>query len=399
MKDWGRKRVVLLRTLAALTGAGVFLFAYPSLSPLLEALLGRATLFSAALAMPGGALETVRQRYAPELYQEDDGPQPAPPSSQSQAPGSSSAPGEEAPSPSQGDPAPSSQPQQPPAQLLPPLPQGEPPEIPEEYQAPLHQVNMTGESGNPAFCRYKFGWIRNYTKLELTEIDQVLETPAALTLEPGPEPQVLIYHTHTTESYEEWDGDIYDSRNNWRSQDNTANMAAVGEELAQALEAHGIGVIHDITQHDYPAYNGAYDRSKAVAEQWLERYPSIKVVFDVHRDALVGNEGEVYKLVSDEAGQKVAQVMMVLGTDAGGADHPRWKDNLAFALKLQRNLVKGYASLARPTVLRKSRYNQQLCPGSVLVEVGGHGNSLSEAIAGGRLWADNVARTLLEMKE
>ena len=199
MKDWGRKRGVLLRTLAALTGAGVFLFAYPSLSPLLEALLGRATLFSAALAMPGGALETVRQRYAPELYQEDDGPQPAPPSSQSQAPGSSSAPGEEAPS--QGETSPSSQPQQPPAQLLPPLPQGEPPEIPEEYQAPLHQVNMTGESGNPAFCRYKFGWIRNYTKLELTEIDQVLETPAALTLEPGPEPQVLIYHTHTTESY------------------------------------------------------------------------------------------------------------------------------------------------------------------------------------------------------
>ena len=87
------------------------------------------------------------------------------------------------------------------------------------------------------------------------------------------------------------------------------------------------------------------------------------------------------------------------GTDAGGADHPRWKDNLAFALSLQRNLVKGYASLARPTVLRKARYNQQLCPGSVLVEVGGHGNSLSEAIAGGRLWADNVARTLLEMKE
>ena len=107
----------------------------------------------------------------------------------------------------------------------------------------------------------------------------------------------------------------------------------------------------------------------------------------------------VYKMVSVEAGRKVAQVMMVLGTDAGGADHPRWKDNMAFALRLQRNLVKGYASLVRPTVLRKSRYNQQLCPGSVLVEVGGHGNTLSEAIAGGRLWADNVSRTLLEMKQ
>ena len=76
-----------------------------------------------------------------------------------------------------------------------------------------------------------------------------------------------------------------------------------------------------------------------VVEQWLEQYPSIKVVFDVHRDALVGSEGEIYKMVSVEAGEKVAQVMMVLGTDAGGAEHPRWKDNLAFALRLQKNLV------------------------------------------------------------
>ena len=142
-----------------------------------------------------------------------------------------------------------------------------------------------------------------------------------------------------------------------------------------------------------------YDRSKALVEQWLEKYPTIRVVLDVHRDALVGSEGEIYKMVSEEAGEKVAQVMMVLGTGAGGAEHPRWRDNLAFALRLQRNLVKGYASLARPTVLRKSRYNQQLCPGYILVEVGGHGNTLSEAIAGGRLWADNVARTLLEMKQ
>ena len=104
-------------------------------------------------------------------------------------------------------------------------------------------------------------------------------------------------------------------------------------------------------------------------------------------------------MVSQEAGEKVAQVMIVLGTDAGGGEHPRWRDNMAFALKLQKNLVKGYSSLARPIVLRKSRYNQHLSPGSILVEVGGHGNTLSEAIAGARLWADNAARTLLELKQ
>ena len=134
-------------------------------------------------------------------------------------------------------------------------------------------------------------------------------------------------------------------------------------------------------------------------EQWLKQYPTIKVVLDVHRDALVGNEGEIYKLVSEEAGEKVAQVMLVVGTDGSGAAHPRWRDNLAFGIKLQKNLVTGYSSLARPIVLRNSRYNQQLSPGYLLVEVGGHGNTITEALAGARLWADNVARTLLAMKE
>lgn len=258
-------------------------------------------------------------------------------------------------------------------------------------------VEMTGR-GKEGSLYLRDGEIYVYNRTD-RELDSSLLGEGTVDVSLGEGPQILILHTHGSEAYSMTDGDTYEESDPYRTTDCAHNVVRVGEEMATVFRAYGFQVIHDTTLCDYPAYNGAYDRSKAVAEQWLERYPSIKVVFDVHRDALVGNEGEVYKLVSDEAGQKVAQVMMVLGTDAGGADHPRWKDNLAFALKLQRNLVKGYASLARPTVLRKSRYNQQLCPGSVLVEVGGHGNSLSEAIAGGRLWADNVARTLLEMKE
>lgn len=258
-------------------------------------------------------------------------------------------------------------------------------------------VEMTGR-GKEGSLYLRDGEIYVYNRTD-RELDSSLLGEGTVDVSLGEGPQILILHTHGSEAYSMADGDTYEESDPYRTTDCTHNVVRVGEEMATVFRAYGFQVVHDTTLCDYPAYNGAYDRSKAVAEQWLERYPSIKVVFDVHRDALVGNEGEVYKLVSDEAGQKVAQVMMVLGTDAGGADHPRWKDNLAFALSLQRNLVKGYASLARPTVLRKARYNQQLCPGSVLVEVGGHGNSLSEAIAGGRLWADNVARTLLEMKE
>ena len=257
-------------------------------------------------------------------------------------------------------------------------------------------VEMTG-AGKEGSLYLSEGGVYVYNRTG-RDLDSSLLGEGTVDVPLGDGPQILIVHTHGSESYSMTDGDLYEESDPYRTTDCTHNVVRVGEEMAMVFRAYGFQVIHDTTLCDYPAYNGAYDRSKAVVEQWLEQYPTIKVVLDVHRDALVGGNGEVYKMVSTEAGRKVAQVMMVLGTDVNGA-HPRWKDNMAFALTLQRNLVKGYASLARPTVLRASRYNQQLCPGSILVEVGGHGNTLSEAIAGGRLWADNVARTLLEMRQ
>ena len=257
-------------------------------------------------------------------------------------------------------------------------------------------VEMTGR-GKEGSQYLRDGGLYVYNRTG-RELDSSLLGEGTVDVSLGEGPQILIVHTHGSEAYSMTDGDVYEESDPYRTTDCAHNVVRVGEEMATVFRAYGFQVVHDTTLCDYPSYNGAYDRSKAVVEQWLEKYPTIQVVFDVHRDALVGSEGEVYKMVSSEAGQKVAQVMMVLGTDAGGSDHPRWKDNMAFALSLQRNLVKGYANLVRPTVLRKSRYNQQLSPGSVLVEVGGHGNSLTEAIAGGRLWADNVARTLLELK-
>ena len=243
-------------------------------------------------------------------------------------------------------------------------------------------------------------YLYNRTNKEV-DLSDVAAAPVGFTLAPAEEgPQILIYHSHATEAYTPDGTDIYTpSDNNTRTLEEGYNMLRVGDELERVFTEMGLSVLHDRGIYDYPTYNGSYTRSGPAVADYLAQYPTIKLVLDVHRDALVGSDGEIYKMVSTEAGEKVAQVMMVLGTDAGGAEHPRWRDNMAFALKLQRSLVKGYASLVRPTVLRKSRYNQQLSPGSILVEVGGHGNTLSEAIAGGRLWADNVARTLLEMKQ
>ena len=133
-------------------------------------------------------------------------------------------------------------------------------------------------------------------------------------------------------------------------------------------------------------------------KDWLAKYPSIKIILDVHRDALVGNDGSIYKLVSQENGEKVAQVMLVVGTDGGGAFHPYWIDNLALAIRYQQELISDYVTLARPIVLRNSRYNQNLSTGSLLVEVGGHGNTLTEALAGARLFAQSVSQVLLGLK-
>ena len=234
---------------------------------------------------------------------------------------------------------------------------------------------------------------------DIIDLDASVLREGTVDVNLGEGPQILIVHSHGSEAYSQNDGDTYEESDPYRTTDCTHNVVKVGEEMATVFRAHGFQVIHDTTLFDYPSYNEAYDRSKAAVEQWLEKYPTIQVVLDVHRDALEGSEGEIYKMVSTEAGEKVAQVMLVIGSSGGGADFPRWKDNLAFAVLLQRNLVRGYTSLARPIVLRNSRYNQQLLPGSILVEVGGHGNTLTEAIDGARLWADNVARTLLTLKK
>ena len=257
-------------------------------------------------------------------------------------------------------------------------------------------VEMTGAGTKDGKYLYE-GEVYVYNRTSF-DLDSSVLRAGTVDVDLGEGPQILIVHSHGSEAYSQYDGDTYEESDPYRTTDCTHNVVKVGEEIATVFRAYGFQVIHDTTLFDYPSYNEAYDRSQAAVEQWLEEYPTIQVVLDVHRDALEGSDGEIYKMVSQEAGEKVAQVMLVVGSSGGGAEFPRWKDNLAFAVLLQRNLVKGYESLARPIVLRNSRYNQQLLPGSVLVEVGGHGNTLTEAIAGARLWADNVARTLLELK-
>lgn len=229
------------------------------------------------------------------------------------------------------------------------------------------------------------------------DLAAIVAQAGQLTLPMGDGPQILILHSHGSEAYTQSGSDTYRESDPYRTTDCTQNVVRVGEEIAAVLRDHGFRVLHDTTLFDYPSYNDAYTRARSAVEEWLSEYPTISLILDVHRDALVGSDGQAYKLVSQEGEEKVAQVMLVVGSDSQGLPFPNWQQNLTLAARLQQDLAAQYQALARPITLRASRYNQDLSPGSLLVEVGGHGNTLQEALAGARLWAETVAGTLTQI--
>lgn len=230
--------------------------------------------------------------------------------------------------------------------------------------------------------------IYNHTDYAL-DIDELLAAAPTVTAD-APGPQVLIFHSHATEAYTPTGTDMYEESDSYRTLNTEQNMVRVGEEMVKIFEAAGIEVIHDTTLYDYPSYNEAYNRSSQGVAHWLEEYPSIQLVLDVHRDALAASDGTIYKTVAGTV-EDCAQVMMVMGSDAMGQEHPDWRVNLSLAVRIQKALTEKWSTLARPVVLRTSRFNQHQSPGEILLEVGTHGNTLQEAITAARLFARTVA--------
>lgn len=196
-------------------------------------------------------------------------------------------------------------------------------------------------------------------------------------------PQVLIVHTHTTESFTDSGKTKYSAADSDRSTDDTKNITVVGDAIAGILNENGIETIHDKTVHDYPSYSGAYTRSLATVRQNLASHPTIKVVLDVHRDGLVRADGTKLKVAADINGVKTAQCMFVIGSNAN-LTHDHWQENMKLACKLQQNANEMFPGLMRPLNLREERFNQQASMGSIIIEVGSNGNTLEEAVQGGK---------------
>lgn len=242
-----------------------------------------------------------------------------------------------------------------------------------------------------ASLSYNNVYIKNSTSLKIN-IKEMLEASLGFKIENNSEPQVLIMHTHTTESYVSDDKEYYTEDYTSRNTDNTKNMAKIGEIVAEKLNAAGIKTLHDKTQHDYPQYSGSYTRSAKTVNSYLKKYPSIKIVLDLHRDAISAGGSDKVKLVTEIGGKKAAQVMLVMGSNSGTTtNHPKWQENLKLALKLQQTLEVKYPTLARPLSLMPKNYNQSLSTGSLLIEFGTDANSLAEAMYSAEMVGESLA--------
>lgn len=215
---------------------------------------------------------------------------------------------------------------------------------------------------------YKSVKIKNESKYPLTEEIVTPDFNLSNTED------IVIYHTHTCESYTPTKSDNYEASGNFRTTDLNFSVARVGQELEKYL-INTFNVNHNMTYHDYPAYSGSYTRSLATIKSIIPGEYS-GLVIDLHRDALGSNSGYAPRV---QIGEEIAaQLMFVIGTDGGGLEHSNWKRNLKTAIKIQEKANEMYPGLFKPIILRNSRYNQHVSDGACIIEVGATGNTLEQ---------------------
>ena len=262
------------------------------------------------------------------------------------------------------------------------------PEVAEEIERTGVETVATTLSGA--------GSVHNRTELDLDFAGLAAEG-LSLRLTAG-QPQVLIIHTHSSEAYTQDAYDPYEPSDPYRTEDPNYSVIRVGEVLAGKLEEYGLTVLHDTQLYDYPSYTGSYSRSGAAVERYLADYPSIRIVIDLHRDA-IGSGDVVYKTQATLDGRTSAQVMMLIGTGENGLPHPNWRENLKLALYLQNAADERYPTLTRPIELVKERYNQQMSTGMMILEVGSTGNTLREAMLAAELFGEAAGSALSALIE
>ena len=254
------------------------------------------------------------------------------------------------------------------------------PDFAQKPEQPTVLPSFTPEEGSQVSIRYNCA-LR-------PDLGALIAAPLSWDLT-GPEPTVLILHTHSTESYTKTAGETYKESSAFRTLDENYNMLSVGAHLADLLESGGISVIQDRTLHDYPSYSGSYNHARKSVNQYLKEYPSIRLVLDLHRDASGDNRNQM-RTEATVNGRPAAQLMLVAGTSASGLKHPNWEQNLALGLKIHVQCERIAPGIMRYVNLRAQRFNQDLSPGALLIEVGAAGNTHGEALAAVEVLAQGI---------
>ncbi|MCH5304017.1 MAG: stage II sporulation protein P [Ruminococcus sp.] len=240
--------------------------------------------------------------------------------------------------------------------------------------------------------KYENFYVKNNTDYDLN-IGKTLKEKMGFKIDKSDDVQVLIYHTHTSESYIDCDVGYYYSDYYPRTNDTRYNVTQVGDEIEKQLKKAGIGVVHDKTSHDN-TYTGSYMRSRATIEKYLKKYPKIKVTLDIHRDS-IGSDTYKVKPTFTYKGKKGAQIMILTGYDpSGNFNFPNWNYNLRFALRLQKTCETNFSGMTRPLDFGNFAYNMNVNTGSLLIEVGADGNTLDEAKYSGKLLGKALTQVL-----
>lgn len=228
--------------------------------------------------------------------------------------------------------------------------------------------NPISENSNVSYGKVK---IKNQTTYNLTE--EMLKPD--ITIE---NKNIILFHTHSCESYTSSEKYPYTPTGNFRTTDLNFTVTRVGTELENYLKQYNYNVIHNTDYHDYPSYNGSYTKSLSTVENILKTNQS-DIIIDIHRDA-IGSRSDYAPTVKIGDTDEAAQIMFVIGTNEGGLWHPNWNQNLKFAIKIQEKAEEMYPGLFKPIMLTKSRYNQHTGKYASIIEVGATGNTLEQCL-------------------
>lgn len=276
-----------------------------------------------------------------------------------------------------------------------------------EFAAESSQINHEGELKHK-IIESQFGsggikhenfYVKNTTGQDIDIASEMAKSPD-ITIKNTKEPQVLIVHTHTSESYMDEDSGFFYESFYPRSLDGTKNVTAVGKIITEKLIQNGINTIHSTVYHDNPTYNGSYARAAKTIKEILDKNPSVQIVIDIHRDSMGSKETGKIKPTFRYKDKKAAQLMIISGCDPDGSlGFPEWRKNLRLALRVQKYCETMFPGITRPLNFSKVKYNENLTPGSLLIEIGSDANTLEEAVYTGAMLGEALSQLLKDIQK